>query len=77
MFLNCVNRQQLGVYWLCVTEDGDSFCLDRCDKCNICKEMSDVFAELQDSYFFILILIKQIIRKKFHINLFCGKSLLA
>ena len=47
-----MNRKQLGEYWRCVTEDGDSFCLDRCDKCNICKAMSDVFAELQDSYFF-------------------------
>ena len=28
------------------------FCPDRCDKCDICKEMSDVFTELQDSYFF-------------------------
>ena len=28
------------------------FCAERCDKCNICKEMTDVFTELQDSYFF-------------------------
>ena len=47
-----MNRKQLGEYRRCVTEDGDSFCLDRCDKCNICKAISDVFAELQDSYFF-------------------------
>ena len=31
---------------------GMFFCPDRCDKCDICKEMSDVFTELQDSYFF-------------------------
>ena len=35
-----------------MVEDGDSFCPSRCDQCNICKEMSDVFTELQDSYFF-------------------------
>ena len=28
------------------------FCPERCDKCNICKEMTDVFTELQDSFFF-------------------------
>ena len=35
-----------------MVEDRDSFCPSRCDQCNICKEMSDVFTELQDSYFF-------------------------
>ena len=47
-----MNRDQLGKYWKCVVEDRDSFCPSRCDQCNICKEMSDVFTELQDSYFF-------------------------
>ena len=47
-----MNREQLGQYWRCVIEDRDVFCPDRCDKCNICKEMSDVFPELQESYFF-------------------------
>ena len=51
-YFYCVNRQQLGEYWCCVIEDIDSFCPDRCDKRDICKAMSDVFAELQDSYFF-------------------------
>ena len=50
-YFYCVNREQLGQYWRCVVEDRDVFCRDRCDKCNICKEMS-VFSELQDSYFF-------------------------
>ena len=50
-YFYCVNREQLGQYWRCVVEDRDVFCPDRCDKCNICKEMS-VFSELQDSYFF-------------------------
>ena len=35
-----------------MVEDRDSFCPSRCDQCNICKEMSDVFTELKDSYFF-------------------------
>ena len=51
-YFYCVNRQQLGEYWRCVIEDRDSFCPDRCDKCNICKAMSDVFAQLHNSYFF-------------------------
>ena len=33
-------------------EDRDTFCTDRYDKCKMCKEMSYVFAEFQDSYFF-------------------------
>ena len=37
-----------------MVEDRDSFCPSRCDQCNIFKEMSDIFTELQDSYFFYL-----------------------
>ena len=51
-YFYCLNRDQLGQYWQCVVEDRDLFCPNRCDQCNICKEMSDVFTELQDSYFF-------------------------
>ena len=51
-YFYCVNREQLGQYWRCVVEDRDAFCPDKCDKCNMWKEMSDVFAELQDSCFF-------------------------
>ena len=51
-YFYCLNRDQLGQYWQCVVEDRDSFCRSRCDQYNICKEMSDVFTELQDSYFF-------------------------
>ena len=51
-YFYCLNRDQLGQYWQCVVEDRDSFCPSRCNQCNICKEMSDVFTELQDSYFF-------------------------
>ena len=48
----CLNRNQLGQYWQCVVKDGDTFCPDHCDRCVICKEVNDVFVELQDVYFF-------------------------
>ena len=35
-----------------MAEDRDAFCPSRCDKCNICNEMTEIFSELQDSYFF-------------------------
>ena len=35
-----------------MVEDRDTFCPSRCDKCNICNEMTEIFSELQDSYFF-------------------------
>ena len=48
----CLNRNQLGQYWKCVVQDRDTFCPGHCDRCTICKEMNDVFVELQDAYFF-------------------------
>ena len=51
-YFYCLNRDQLGQYWQFVVEDRDSFCPSRCDQCNICKEMSDIFTELQNNYFF-------------------------
>ena len=33
-----------------MVEDRDSFCTSKCDKCNICKKMTDVFVEF--NYFF-------------------------
>ena len=35
-----------------MVEDRDAFCPSRYDKCNICNEMTEIFSELQDSYFF-------------------------
>ena len=52
-YFYCVNRDQLGQYWKCVVEDRDYFCPQKCDKCAICKEMTDIFTELTDSYFFL------------------------
>ena len=51
-YFYCLDREQLGQYCKCVIEDRDSFCYSKCDRCSICKEMSDVFIELRDSYFF-------------------------
>ena len=51
-YFYCLNQKQLGQYWQCVIKDRDTLCPDRCEKCSICKEMTDVFTELQDSFFF-------------------------
>ena len=48
----CLNRNQLGKYWQCVVKDRDTFCQSHCDRCNLCKEINDVFVELQDAFFF-------------------------
>ena len=45
-YFYCLNREQLGQYWKCVVEHRDSFRPSRCDQCDICNEMSDVFTEL-------------------------------
>ena len=75
-YFYCLNRKQLGQYWQCVIKDRDTFCPERCEKCSICKEMTDVFTELQDIYFFIQKQVLQIILIKFHINQFCGVYLI-
>ena len=49
----CLNCKQLGQYWRCILEDTNFLCSSRCERCKACKEMSHVFVELQDSYFFI------------------------
>ena len=48
----CLSRKQLGQYWGCVVEDRISSCSSKCEHCSICKEMHDVFVDLQDAYFF-------------------------
>ena len=75
-YFYCLDQKQLGQYWQCVIKDKDTFCPDRCEKCSICKEMTDVFTELQDSFFFYS---KQSFTKmmiQFHINQFCGVYLI-
>ena len=74
-YFYCFNRNQLDQYWKCVVEDRDFFCFSRCDRCSICKEMSDVFSE-KTVIFFIQKLLPLIIMMKFRINLFCGVYLL-
>ena len=75
-YFYCLNRQQLGQYWQCVIADRDAFCPEKCEKCSICKEMADVFVELQDSFFFYPKKVLQTILIKFHINQFCGMYLI-
>ena len=48
-YFYCLNQKQLGQYWQCVIKDRDTFCLERCGKSTIGKEMTNVFNELQDS----------------------------
>ena len=62
-YFYCLNRNELGQYWKCVVEDRDFFYSSRCDRCSICKEISDAFSELQDMM-------------KFRVNLFCSVHLL-
>ena len=52
-YFYCLNRKQLGQYWQCVIKGRDTSCPDRCEKCSICKEMSDAFTELKDSFFLL------------------------
>ena len=61
-YFYCLNRKQLGQYCQCVTKDRDTFCPERCEKCSICKEMTDIFSGLQDSFLFYL---KQSVAKNF------------
>ena len=51
-YFYCLNRKQLGQYCQCVTKDRDTSCPERCEKCSICKEMTDIFSGLQDSFLF-------------------------
>ena len=48
----CLNRHQLGQYWGCIVEDFNFLCKSQCSRYNICSEMSHIFTELQDAYFF-------------------------
>ena len=52
----CLYCQQLGQYWRCVVENHNLLYLRKRDKCNVCKEVSLIFTNLQESYFFIQIL---------------------
>lgn len=48
----CVNRKQLREYWRCVIKDQKTFCPEKYDDCDVCKELAVVFENLQDAYFF-------------------------
>ena len=51
-YFYCLNRNQLSQYWKCVVEDHVFFCPSRCDRCSVCKEISDIFSELHNSFFY-------------------------
>lgn len=63
-----LNRKQLGEYWHGVIEDQKMFCSEKCNECEVCKVLNEVFENLQDAYFFAPI--------RMNINIFCGKSYL-
>lgn len=46
----CLNRKQLGQYWQCIIKD--RLYPRSCGHCQICRQVSHVFSELQDSFFF-------------------------
>ena len=48
----CLNRNQLGQYWRCFVKNSALLCPSKCEKCEVCKEMSHIYTELQDSWFF-------------------------
>ena len=48
----CFNRKQLRHYWFCIKQDREKLCLKSCSRCEICKEISHIFSELTDAYFF-------------------------
>lgn len=75
-FFYCLNRDQLGQYWKCMVEDRNYLCPQKCDKCVICKEMTGMFVELQDSYFFYPKTHLLTIKKIFLINQFFGAYLI-
>ena len=64
----CLNRKQLGEYWRSVNIDCDTFCLEKFDHCDVCKEFLEVFENLQDSNF--------LAQTNQGINQFCGRSIL-
>ena len=49
----CLNCEQLDQYWRCIVEDNASLCPTKCEKCMVCKEVSHIFTELQNSWGFL------------------------
>ena len=51
-YFYCLNHKRVRPILAIVIADRDAFCLEKCEKCSICKEMANVFVKLQDSFFF-------------------------
>ena len=48
----CLNGKQLEEYWKCIVKDQEVFCPEKCNKCYVCKFLSQAHEELKDSCFF-------------------------
>ena len=68
-YFYCVNREQLGQYWRCVVEGRDTFCQIDAINARSVKRCQMFLLNCKIVTFFILILIKQIIKNKFHTDL--------
>ena len=75
----CLNREQLEQYWDCVSKNWEVICPKKCgifgvfNKCMLCREITDIWNELQKNYFFIRIKKLLLIN---HFNQLNGVSLL-
>ena len=49
----CLNCEQLGQYWRCIVQDNASLYPTKCEKCMVCKEVSHIFTEPQNSWVFL------------------------
>ena len=55
----CLNRKQLEQYWDCVSKNREAICSKKCsvfdvfNKCMLCRQVADIWYELQKNFFFI------------------------
>ena len=53
-----MNRKQLQQYWDCVSKNREAICPEKCsvfdvfNKCMLCREVADIWYELQKNYLF-------------------------
>ena len=54
----CLNRKQLEQYWDCVSKNREAICSKKCsvfdvfNKCMLCRQVADIWYELQKNFFF-------------------------
>ena len=55
----CLNRKQLEQYWDCVSKNREAICSKKCsvfdvfNKCMLCRQVADIWYELQKNFFFL------------------------